>query len=74
MVLSKNVFDSLVKSIELEQFSLTLTIIIVALGVIASIFTFVYAVYMLKETYWGEFNEKVPKSIFMSHGCSVYQQ
>ncbi|MDU3265013.1 MAG: proton-conducting transporter membrane subunit [Staphylococcus sp.] len=61
--LSKEMFfDSLVKSIELEQFSLTLTIIIVALGVIASIFTFVYAVYMLKETYWGEFNEKeVPK-------------
>ena len=59
MVLSKEMFfDSLVKSIELEQFSLTLTIIIVALGVIASIFTFVYAVYMLKETYWGEFNEK----------------
>lgn len=55
-------FDSLVSAIELQQFGLTLTIIVVAIGVIASIFTFVYAVYMLKETYWGEFDEKkVPK-------------
>ncbi|MCQ9903940.1 cation:proton antiporter, partial [Staphylococcus aureus] len=53
---------SLVSAIELQQFGLTLTIIVVAIGVIASIFTFVYAVYMLKETYWGEFDEKkVPK-------------
>ncbi|AKC76977.1 DUF4040 family protein [Staphylococcus sp. EG-SA-6] len=61
--LSKEMFfDSLVSAIELQQFGLTLTIIVVAIGVIASIFTFVYAVYMLKETYWGEFDEKkVPK-------------
>lgn len=61
--LSKEMFfDSLVKAIKLQQFGLTLTILVVALGVIASIFTFVYAVYMLKETYWGEFDEKeVPK-------------
>lgn len=61
--LSKEMFfDSLVSAIELQQFGLTLTIIFVAIGVIASIFTFVYAVYMLKETYWGEFDEKkVPK-------------
>ncbi|PNZ67072.1 DUF4040 family protein [Staphylococcus croceilyticus] len=61
--LSKEMFfDSLVKAIKLQQFGLTLTILVVALGVIASIFTFVYAVYMLKETYWGEFEEKeVPK-------------
>lgn len=57
--LSKEMFfDSLVSAIELQQFGLTLTIIVVAIGVIASIFTFVYAVYMLKETYWGEFDEK----------------
>ncbi|KGF28883.1 MULTISPECIES: DUF4040 family protein [Staphylococcus] len=61
--LSKEMFfDSLVSAIKLQQFGLTLTIIVVAIGVIASIFTFVYAVYMLKETYWGEFDEKkVPK-------------
>lgn len=61
--LSKEMFfDSLVSAIELQQFGLMLTIIVVAIGVIASIFTFVYAVYMLKETYWGEFDEKkVPK-------------
>lgn len=57
--LSKEMFfDSIVSAIELQQFGLTLTIIVVAIGVIASIFTFVYAVYMLKETYWGEFDEK----------------
>ena len=48
--LSKEMFfDSLVSAIELQQFGLTLTIIVVAIGVIASIFTFVYAVYMLKK-------------------------
>ncbi|MCJ1657017.1 DUF4040 family protein [Staphylococcus sp. NRL 16/872] len=61
--LSKEMFfDSLVKTIKLEQFGLPLTILVVALGVIASIFTFVYATYMLKETYWGDFDEReVPK-------------
>ena len=40
--LSKEMFfDSLVSAIELQQFGLTLTIIVVAIGVIASIFTFV---------------------------------
>ena len=56
--LSKEMFlDGLVKSIKLEQFDLTLTIIIVAIGVIASIFTFTYSVYMLKETFWGKFDK-----------------
>ena len=73
--LSKEMFfDSLVSAIELQQFGLTLTIIVVAIGVIASIFTFVYAVYMLKETYWGEFDEKCRRNIFMNLGCSVYLQ
>ncbi|MEJ7262660.1 cation:proton antiporter, partial [Staphylococcus epidermidis] len=55
-------FDSLVKAIELEQFDMTLTVMIVALGVIASIFTFTYALYMIKETFWGKFNfEKFSK-------------
>ena len=39
--LSKEMFfDSLVKAIELDQFGISLTIIVVALGVIASIFTY----------------------------------
>lgn len=39
--LSKEMFfDSLVSAIELQQFGLTLTIIVVAIGVIASIFYF----------------------------------
>lgn len=61
--LSKEMFfDSLVKAIELEQFDMTLTVMIVALGVIASIFTFTYALYMIKETFWGKFNfEKFSK-------------
>lgn len=55
-------FDSLVKAIELDQFGISLTIIVVALGVIASIFTFTYALYMIKETFWGQFNtEKFTK-------------
>lgn len=61
--LSKEMFfDSLVKAIELDQFGISLTIIVVALGVIASIFTFTYALYMIKETFWGQFNtEKFTK-------------
>ncbi|UDI78978.1 DUF4040 family protein [Staphylococcus taiwanensis] len=61
--LSKEMFfDSLVSAMQLEQFGLVLTIIVVAIGVIASVFTFVYAVYMLKETFWGAFDDKqVPK-------------
>lgn len=58
--LSKEMFfDGLVKSIQLDQFNLTLTIIIVAVGVIASIFTFTYALYMIKETFWGKFDKTV---------------
>lgn len=61
--LSKEMFfDSLVKAIELDQYGISLTIIVVALGVIASIFTFTYALYMIKETFWGQFNtEKFTK-------------
>ena len=74
--LSKEMFfDSLVSAIELQQFGLTLTIIVVAIGVIASIFTFVYAVYMLKETYWENLTKrKCRRNIFMNLGCSVYLQ
>ncbi len=55
--LSKEMFlDSLVKAVELDQFSLTLTIVIVTIAVIASIFTFTYALYMIKEAFWGEYN------------------
>ena len=61
--LSKEMFfDSLVSAMQLEQFGPVLTIIVVTIGVIASVFTFVYAVYMLKETFWGAFDDKqVPK-------------
>ncbi|WP_436854971.1 DUF4040 family protein [Staphylococcus caeli] len=53
--LSKEMFfDGLVSAIELPQFGLTLTIIITAIGVIASIFTLVYGVYMIKEVFWGD--------------------
>lgn len=55
--LSKEMFfDSLIKAIELDQFNMILTVILVILGVIASIFTFTYALYMIKETFWGKFN------------------
>ncbi|MEJ7535296.1 hypothetical protein, partial [Staphylococcus hominis] len=40
----------------LDQFGITLTVIVVTIGVIASIFTFTYALYMVKETFWGKFN------------------
>ncbi|AXZ24208.1 Na+/H+ antiporter Mnh2 subunit A [Staphylococcus warneri] len=55
--LSKEMFfDSLVKASHLDQFGITLTVIVVTIGVIASIFTFTYALYMVKETFWGKFN------------------
>ena len=54
-------FDSLVKAIELDQFGISLTIIVVALGVIASIFTFTYALYMIKENFGDNFTEKFTK-------------
>ena len=55
--LSKEMFfDALVKASHLEQFGIMLTVIVVAIGVIASIFTFTYALYMVKETFWGKFN------------------
>lgn len=56
--LSKEMFfDGLVSAVELPQFNLTLTVIITAIGVIASIFTLVYGVYMIKEVFWGDFKQ-----------------
>ncbi|WP_436862582.1 DUF4040 family protein [Staphylococcus caeli] len=62
--LSKEMFfDGLVSAIELPQFGLTLTIIITAIGVIASIFTLVYGVYMIKEVFWGDSSQAyLPKA------------
>src|SRR5699024_9906203 len=41
----------------LPQFNLILTIMIAFIGVTASIFTLIYAVYMIKEVFWGEFKK-----------------
>lgn len=61
--LSKEMFfDGLVHARNLAQFDITLTIIVTAIGVIASLFTFIYALYMVKETFWGKFDtQKVPR-------------
>lgn len=61
--LSKEMFfDGLVKTIDLQQFNIVLTILVVILGVGASIFTFTYALYMIKQTFWGDFDStRVPK-------------
>ena len=71
MALSKEMFfDALVKASHLEQFGIMLTVIVVAIGVIASIFTFTYALYMVKETFWGKFNTTYfTKKIYMNLGC-----
>lgn len=56
--LSKEMFfDGLVSTVELPQFNLTLTVIITVIGVIASIFTLVYGVYMIKEVFWGDYQQ-----------------
>src|SRR5699024_6303953 len=39
---------------QLPQFNIILTIIIAVIGVVASIFTLIYAVYMIKEVFWGD--------------------
>ncbi|OEL03494.1 cation:proton antiporter [Staphylococcus succinus] len=53
--LSKEMFfESLVSTNELPQFNMILTIIITVIGVVASIFTLIYAVYMIKEVFWGD--------------------
>src|SRR5699024_10068887 len=56
--LSKEMFfEGLVSSHQLPQFNLILTIMIAFIGVTASIFTLIYAVYMIKEVFWGEFKK-----------------
>ncbi|QLK85417.1 DUF4040 family protein [Staphylococcus sp. 17KM0847] len=47
-------FDSLVHAYELSAFNKMITVIIAVIGVIASIFTFVYALHMIKATFFGE--------------------
>ncbi|AUJ73056.1 DUF4040 family protein [Staphylococcus epidermidis] len=55
--LSKEMFlDSLTKANELDQYGFVLTFVIISIGVIASILTFTYALYMIKETFWGNYN------------------
>ncbi|MGO2870719.1 MAG: hydrogen gas-evolving membrane-bound hydrogenase subunit E, partial [Staphylococcus equorum] len=56
--LSKEMFfDGLVSAHQLPQFNIFLTIIIAVIGVVASIFTLIYAVYMIKEVFWGDYQK-----------------
>lgn len=49
-LLSKEMFlDSLTKANELDQYGFVLTFVIISIGVIASILTFTYALYMIKK-------------------------
>ena len=66
--------DSLTKANELDQYGFVLTFVIVSIGVIASILTFTYALYMIKETFWGKYNiESLNVNKYMNHGYLVYQ-
>ncbi len=57
--LSKEMFlDALAQTGQLSQFSLISMIAIVFVGVIASIFTFTYALYMVKEVFWTKYDSK----------------
>lgn len=56
--LSKEMFfDGLVSAHQLPQFNIFLTVIIAVIGVVASIFTLIYAVYMIKEVFWGDYQK-----------------
>lgn len=58
--LSKEMFlDALTQTGQLSQFSLISMIAIVFVGVIASVFTFTYALYMVKEVFWTKYDSKV---------------
>lgn len=72
--LSKEMFlDALTQTGQLSQFSLISMIAIVFVGVIASVFTFTYALYMVKEVFWTKYDSKVfTKKISTNHGCLVY--
>lgn len=66
--------DSLTKANELDQYGFVLTFVIISIGVIASILTFTYALYMIKETFWGNYNiENLNVNKYMNHGYLVYQ-
>ena len=65
--------DSLTKANELDQYGFVLTFVIVSIGVIASILTFTYALYMIKETFWGKYNISLNVNKYMNHGYLVYQ-
>ena len=56
--LSKEMFfDGLLSAHELPQFNIVLTLIIDLLGGLASVFTMIYVVYMIKEVFWGNYSE-----------------
>lgn len=61
--LSKEMFfEGLVSAHELTQFNIWLTLLLDAVGVVASIFTLIYAVYMIKEVFWGDYSKaQLPK-------------
>ena len=72
-ILSKEMFlDALTQTGQLSQFSLISMIAIVFVGVIASVFTFTYALYMVKEVFWTKYDSKVLLKISTNHGCLVY--
>ncbi|MCU5746897.1 DUF4040 family protein [Staphylococcus sp. SQ8-PEA] len=62
--LSKEMFfDGLLRAQHLPQFSGYIGFAVVALGVVASVFTFIYSLYMVKSVFWGEFSkERLPIS------------
>ncbi|RIP36034.1 DUF4040 family protein [Staphylococcus gallinarum] len=61
--LSKEMFfEGLVSAHELTQFNIWLTLLLDVIGIVASIFTLIYAVYMIKEVFWGDYSKaQLPK-------------
>lgn len=54
-------FGGLINAYRLEGFNIFLTVIVTLIGFIASIFTFIYSGYMIKQTFFGKL--KIDKSI-----------
>ena len=60
--LSKEMFfEGLLNANDLPQFNTLLMVIVVVIGVVASIFTFIYSLFMVKRVFWGSYhNEHLP--------------
>ncbi|MEJ7388431.1 proton-conducting transporter membrane subunit, partial [Staphylococcus epidermidis] len=53
-ILSKEMFfEGLLNANDLPQFNTLLMVIVVVIGVVASIFTFIYSLFMVKRVFWG---------------------